>query len=127
MFAALKDAAPELFPTLGNLRGGTTLDIKVLANALNVGFFVYADKPLDGIASRQWMCSFDSPRGGYAHWILLYYIADQHFMLGWLDDGTGAPPKCAFSPSGIPPLLPNDYNLANVSAPVGSACNGGFS
>jgi hypothetical protein len=122
--AELKRTVSEHFAELGNNHWGTTTDIAMLAEALNIGFIVFGSHVL---GSGHWIHGLNLERADFPFWILLYNAGAVHFQLAEVSSQAAAePPRSAFTTGDIPRGLAQHYNLCNEKH-IGQGSSGGVS
>ena len=110
-----------MFRTLGNTHWGDVTDARMLAEALDVGFCIFADK-LQFTATRC-LVSLDGLRGDYAYFLALWWDEPTHFRaceMQFTQDDTFS---ACWSTTELPPRIVEQYNESNRTAPVRSCAN----
>ena len=93
----------------------------MLAEALDVGFCIVADK-LQFTATRC-LVSLDGLRGDYAYFLALWWDEPTHFRaceMRFTQDDTFS---ACWSTTELPPRIVEQYNESNRTAPVRSCAN----
>ena len=111
----------DVFRTLGNTHWGDVTDARMLAEALDVGFCIFADK-LQFTATRC-LVSLDGLRGDYAYFLALWWDEPTHFRaceMQFTQDDTFS---ACWSTTELPPRIVEQYNESNRTAPVRSCAN----
>ena len=115
------DSVTLQFSKLGDNHWGSPTDIRMLSEALSVGFLVLPDTTANGPEIPQgWIYALDINRGNFSHWLALYCIGNFHFQLAFLRCGEQASPTCFFTVQSLPAQLRDLYDSNNLHAPVGS-------
>ena len=102
--AGLRNTLKTQFERTGNSHWGMETDVKNLAQALNIGFLVFAD----GLQKNGTQClvnlnlhNFEEP----AYYACLWWMEPVHFRLCQLKLDEHAPWQCFFKKEDMPPSL----------------------
>ena len=119
---ALKAAVGDRFTQMGQMHWGTTTDVGLLAEALNIGFIVFSSLMQgDG----RWIYGLNLKRAEFPFWILLYNSNEVHFQVPVLSNQEVlATPTSVYQTSELPRALAQHFELCNKMT-IGQRDRGG--
>ena len=106
-----------VFATTGNVHWGDTTDAQLLCDALNLGFFMFADR-LQGEGANC-LCALDLLRGDFPFFINLWWEEPVHFRAAELQHAEAIGFQMCYAQQEVPEFLRAQYNAANLRVPVG--------
>ena len=122
--AVAKAAIRDYFAECGDCHWGTQTDVVTLAEALNVGFIIFADQAQGG---NQWIQYLNYQRADYPFWMLRYWEDPVHFRLAFVQNGEQERGTCFFTSESLPLFVKEHFNVCHRSTPIGSSFSGGVS
>jgi len=106
----------QVFRTPGNTHWGDSTDASLLAQALNVGFFIFADRLQR--QNQACLCSLTLERGNFPYFLAIWWDEPIHFRSFEVKHpNTNALQSC-WAASEVPPFFREQYNLMNPTAPI---------
>ena len=114
---ALLGDLQEVFATTGNVHWGDTTDARLLCDALDLGFFMFADQ-LQGQGANC-LCALDLLRGDFPFFINLWWDGSVHFRAAEFQVDEAVAFCMCYAKEEIPEFLRAQYNVANLRVPVG--------
>ena len=115
--ATLLDDLQNVFATMGDVHWGDATDARLLCDALDVGFFMFADR-LQAAGTRC-LCALDLLRGDFPFFINLLWDEPVHFRAAEFRGAETEAFQMCYAQTEVPEFLRAQYNVANVRAPVG--------
>ena len=107
------------FATTGNVHWDDATDARLLCDALDIGFFMFADR-LQAAGTRC-LCPLDLLRGDFPFFINLCWNEPVHFRAAEFRNTNGNDFRMCYAQAEIPDFLRAQYNDANVRAPIAGA------
>jgi hypothetical protein len=118
----LKITLQDVYKTCGNLHWGDAVDIRALADSLDVGFVVFVSEE-QGI--NQWIQYVNYRRADYPFWMFLYWEEPSHYRLVQVRT-SGADLGISFCAlSQMPAFIRQHFNLCHESTPMHEGAGGG--
>ena len=117
--ATLLGDLQTVFATTGNTHWGDATDARLLSDALDVGFLMFADE----LQNRRRCClySLNQLRGDFPFFVNLWWQEPVHFRAADFRSVADTDFLRCFARPEVPAFLQAQYNEANRSAPFGSA------
>ena len=114
--AILRRHLQDIFETPGNTHWATVTDARMLSEALDIGFCIFANG-LQGNGTRC-IVSLDGNRGNYAYFIAVWYLEPTHFRSMEIQCTTNDTFRTCWSAAELPMSIVDLYNEPNRTAPV---------
>ena len=114
---ALLGDLEDVFATTGNVHWGDTTDARLLCDALDLGFFMFADRLQRQGANC--LCALDLLRGDFPFFINLWWDGSVHFRAAEFQVDEAVAFCMCYAKEEIPEFLRAQYNVANLRVPVG--------
>ena len=108
---ALRVELQNVFRTLGNTHWGDSTDARLLTDALDVGFFLFADQ-LQG-NSTQCLVAFDLSRTDFPLFLALWWNNHTHFRSLEIETSSNTSFRSCWSRGQAPQILLDDYHSVN--------------
>ena len=108
---ALRSALQDVFRTLGNTHWGDSTDARLLTDALDVGFFLFADL-LQG-NSTQCLVALDLSRADFPYFLALWWNNHSHFRSLEIKTSSDTPFRSCWPRFQAPQTLLDDYHAVN--------------
>ena len=119
---ALRGAVADRFAQMGQTHWGTTTDIGLLSEALNIGFVVFSSQ-MQG--QGRWIYGLNLKRTDYPFWVLVYNSGLVHFQVAVLSALEGsAPYRSVYRSEDVPDALAQHFALCS-GMPMGQRDQGG--
>ena len=117
----LEGKLQNVFRTLGNTHWGDVTDARMLAEALDVGFCIFADR----LQFNRTRClvSLDGLRGDYAYFLAIWWDEPTHFRSLEIQCTQDDTCSTCWSATELPTRIVEQYNVSNRTAPVLSRAN----
>ena len=117
----LRSDLQDVFRTEGNTHWGDTTDARLLTEALDTGFCMFADRlELNGNLG---LVSLDLLRGDFPYFIPIWWSQPSHFRALEIRFSPTEPFQVCWSQPSLPASLVEQYNISNSGAPVSSQAN----
>ena len=117
----LRQALQEVFRTLGDTHWGDVTDARLLSEALDIGFCIFADRVQFG--GTRCFVSLDGLRGDYAYFLAIWWDEPTHFRALDVQCTADDTFTTCWSAAELPTRIVEQYNLSNRTAPVFSRAN----
>ena len=117
----LRQNLQDVFRTLGNTHWGDVTDARMLAEALDIGFCIFADR-LQFNGTRC-LVSLDGLRGDYAYFLAMWWDEPTHFRSLEIQCTQDDTFSTCWSTTELPRRIVEQYNVSNRTAPILSRAN----